>query len=95
MYVTNEKIAEIADNMQPYFELSLHSESSLREISAVAAEELANNGLPTRKSLCIVVAKVALNTWIERIMQRKAAWIEDEYQRECLNTTPTTRGEKQ
>jgi len=74
MFVTDEKIAEIADNLQSAFEVgSLHSQSSIREIAAHAAEELADNGLPTRKSLCFVVAKVALMNWIEMTMQTKAA----------------------
>ena len=74
MFVTDKKISEIADNLQSAFEVgSLHSQSSISEIAAHAADELADNGLPTRKSLCLVVAKIALAHWIETIMQTKAA----------------------
>ena len=74
MFVTDQKIAEMADNLQSAFEVgSLHSQSSIREIAAHAADELADNGLPTRKSLCFVVAKVALATWTETTIQTKAA----------------------
>lgn len=74
MFVTDQKIAEIADNLQNAFEVGpLHSQSSISEIAAHAADELADNGLPTRRSLCLVVAKVALATWIEKTVQTKAA----------------------
>ena len=73
MLVTDKKIAEIASNLQSEFEVgSLHSHSSISEIASHAADELADNGLPTRRSLCLVVAKVALATWIETIMQTKS-----------------------
>lgn len=74
MFVTDQKIAEIADNMQSAFEVgSLHSHSSINTIAEHAADELADNGLPTRPSLCLVVAKVALAAWIETTIQTKAA----------------------
>lgn len=73
MFVKDEKIAEIADNLQSAFEVgSLHSQSKISEIARHAADELADNGLPTRRSLCLVVAKVALATWIETTIQTKA-----------------------
>lgn len=74
MFVTDKKIAEIADNLQSAFEVgSLHSQSSISKIAAHAADELADSGLPTRRSLCLVVAKVALATWTETTIQTKAA----------------------
>lgn len=72
MFVTDQIIAEVADEMQSNFEVgSLHSQSSIGAIARVAQEQLADRGLPTRKSLCFVVAKVALNTWHETIHQVK------------------------
>ena len=72
MYVKPNQIAEIADNMQPLFESGpLHSRSRIGEIARHAAEELADAGLPTRRSLCFVVAKVALATWQETITQAR------------------------
>ena len=74
MFVTDQTIAEIADNLQSAFEVgSLHSRSSISEIANHAADELADAGLPTRRSLCLVVAKVALMTWTETTLQTKAA----------------------
>jgi len=73
MFVTDDKIAEIADNLQSAFEIGLlHSQSKISEIARHAADELADNGLPTRRSLCLVVAKVALATWAEATIQTKA-----------------------
>jgi hypothetical protein len=72
MFVTDQKIAEVADEMQSLFEVgSLHSQSKIGVIARHAEEALADNGLPTRKSLCLVVAKVALMTWHETIHQTK------------------------
>ena len=74
MYVTPNQIAEIADNMQPLFEIgSLHSRSRIGEIARHAAGELADAGLPTRRSLCFTVASVALATWQETIAQTRKA----------------------
>ena len=72
MFVTDKIISEVADGMLNNFESgSLHSRSSIREIASHAKEELADRGLPTRKSLCFVVAKVALMTWHETIHETK------------------------
>ena len=72
MFVTNEKVSEIADNLLSNFEVGdLHSRSSLREIARHARDELADNGLPTRRSLCFVVAKVALANWVGTVDAHK------------------------
>ena len=71
MYVTNEQIIKVAQEMQSYFEFDLHSKSSIEAIARIAQEELAERGLPTRKSLCFVVAKNALTIWQETIHQTK------------------------
>lgn len=73
MFVTNAKIAKVAEQMQPLFEIgSLHSRSRIGEIARHAADELADAGLPTRRSLCFTVANVALATWQETIAQTRA-----------------------
>ena len=70
MFVTDQIIAEVADEMQSLFEVgSLHSRSKIGEIARHAKEALAENGLPTRKSLSVVVAKTALMTWQETVDQ--------------------------
>ena len=72
MFVTDQIISEVADGMLNNFEGgTLHSRSSIREIASHAKEELADRGLPTRKSLCFVVAKVALMAWQEEIHATK------------------------
>jgi len=72
MFVSNDTLAEIADDMQSVFETILHSQSSIREIADVAQEALADRGLPTRRSLAIVVAKMALMRWHATIEVTKA-----------------------
>ena len=72
MFVTDQKIAEVADDLQCHFEVGdLHTRSSVKAIAWKAKEELAEHGLPTRQSLCFVVAKVALATWHETVHQVK------------------------
>ncbi len=72
-FVTEQVINDIADELQSSFECgSLHSKSSIPEIGFRARDELADRGLPTRPSLCIVIAKIALMTWRESIHQVKS-----------------------
>jgi len=71
MFVSDQTITEIASDMQPRFECDLHSQSSISEIARAAREELADRGLPTRKSLSVVIAKVALMTWQSTIFETK------------------------
>lgn len=74
MFVTDEKIAEIAEEILPHFECGdLHSQSKTSEIARHAKEALADNGLPTRWSLCCVVARVAQMTWKEQVIRCQAA----------------------
>ena len=72
MFVTDDMIAEVADDMQTAFHFVLHSQSSIREIADVAEGALSDRGLPTRRSLAIVVAKVALMRWHGTIEALKA-----------------------
>tara|TARA_R110002072_G_scaffold90873_1_gene203107 strand:+ start:566 stop:796 length:231 start_codon:yes stop_codon:yes gene_type:complete len=72
MFVTDQIIAEVADEMQNLFEVGdLHTRSSVKSIAWKAKDALADNGLPTRLSLCFVVAKTALMTWQETVHQTK------------------------
>jgi hypothetical protein len=71
MFVSAETVIEIASDMQSRFEFDLHSQSSISEIARAAREELADRGLPTRKSLSVVIAKVALMTWQSTIFETK------------------------
>ena len=69
MFVSDKTIADIASDMQSRFEFDLHSQSSISEIARAAREELADRGLPTRKSLSVVIAKVALMTWQSTVFE--------------------------
>ena len=71
MFVSDKTIAEIASDMQSRFEFDLHSRSSISEVARAAREELADRGLPTRKSLSFVIAKVALMTWQSTVFETK------------------------
>ncbi len=74
MFVTDKKVAEIAEEILPHFEAGdLHSQSRTSEIARHAKEALAENGLPTRWSLCCTVAKVAQTAWREEIIKCKRA----------------------
>ena len=74
MFVNNKTVKEIALAIQPAFEFgNLYSRSSIREIAQHAREELAERKLPTRKSLCFVVAKLALALWHETIQKTNQA----------------------
>ena len=59
MFVNDKIIAEIAE---------LHSQSNVQQVARFAQQELADRHLPTRKSLAIVIAKVAMTLWQETIL---------------------------
>ena len=60
MFVTEDQVMEIAQDLQSDFlHGNLHSQSSIPSIAQRAREELADRNLPTRKSLCFVIAKQA------------------------------------
>ena len=64
MFVTDKKIAEVAEDLLPLFEVGdLHSRTKVGKIAIHAKEALLEHGLPTRRSLCCVVANVALMTF--------------------------------
>ena len=72
MFVTDEKIAGVAEDLMPLFEIGdLHSRTKIGKIAIHAKEALREHGMPTRFSLCCVVAKVALMFWQEKILQTK------------------------
>lgn len=72
MFVKNYQIAEIANAMQPYFEVgSLHSKSPINQIVPVALEELADRGYPQRRSLAVVISKMAQATWVETMLHTR------------------------
>jgi len=72
MFVTDEKISEVAEDLMPIFRHGdLHSQTRLGEVAIHAKEALQDHGLPTRSSLCFVVAKVAMMFWQEEILKVK------------------------
>jgi|TARA_R110000851_G_scaffold151192_2_gene292294 hypothetical protein len=74
MFVDDKIIAEIAEDLQADFEIGeLHSHSNVQQVARFAQQELADRHLPTRKSLAIVIAKVAMTLWQETILATVAA----------------------
>ncbi len=74
MFVSDKKIAEVAEDLLPLFEVGdLHTQTRVGKIAIHAKEALLEHGLPTRFSLCCVVAKVALMTWQEEVLKTKQA----------------------
>ena len=74
MFVTDKKIAEVAEDLLQLFEVGdLHSRTKVGKIAIHAKEALLEHGLPTRRSLCCVVAEVALMTWQEEVLKTKQA----------------------
>lgn len=68
MFVTDEKISEVAEDLMPIFRHGdLHSQTRLGKVAIHAKEALQDHGLPTRSSLCFVVAKIAMIFWREEI----------------------------
>ena len=74
MFVTDKTISEIAETLQSDFENGdLNSRSNIHQIAKLAQQELLERELPARKSLAVVVAKIALATWRETIFKTKQA----------------------
>ena len=71
-WISTEQASEIAEQVLPHFHFSLTSASSLSEIALVARDHLADAGLPTRQSLCLTVAHLALALWQEETHRTKA-----------------------
>jgi len=72
MFVTDDKIdalsSDIAENCW-----EVTSVSTVRQILPHVIDAMADEGLPKRKSLAIVIAKMALAKWNETIVQTKGA----------------------
>ena len=71
-WIDNDKLIEIAKDMQICFEFNLHSQSTPNEIALVAREYLLDEGLPYPKSVCFLVAKYARMIWIGEMQLVKA-----------------------
>ena len=74
MYLTHDDCQEIAQAIQPAFEVGgLHSQSRLTEIAPRVRDELADNGYTRnvygRKSLVYAIAKMAQAMWIATIQK--------------------------
>jgi len=70
MFVTDEKVNEVAEELLYQFEVGeLHSRCSTGTVARAAMEVLADNGLPLRQSLAFVIAKKAQAAWIEQVHQ--------------------------
>lgn len=63
-WIDNERLIEIAQDMQVCFEFNLHSRSTPNEIALVARQYLIDEGLPYPKTVCLLVAKYARLIWM-------------------------------
>jgi len=71
-YVSTERLMEIAGDMQSCFLVGhLHSRSSKNEIALAAKQYLQDDGLPSRPSVCYLVANYARLIWLGQIQQVK------------------------
>ena len=71
-WVSDERLFEIAEDMQVLFEVgNLHSRSTSGDVAAKAREYLADEGLPTKRSVCFLVAKYASLLWLGKIEEVK------------------------
>ena len=72
MLIPNTRLIEVAQDMQPCFEVGpLHSRSSKNEVAATAREYLQDEGLPHGPSVCYLVAKYARLIWVGEIEKLK------------------------
>ena len=72
MFITPEKIEEISNELLIHFEHNLTSVSRLPEIAETVQQHMADNNLPTRFSLCLVIAKVMKAKWSNRVLRTKS-----------------------
>ena len=64
MFLTTDHIESVATDLLPSFEVgNLNTRTPRRVVAAAAREALADRHLPTRRSLCYVVADVARVMW--------------------------------
>lgn len=63
-WIDNNRLIEIAKDMQVLFEFTLHSQSTPNEIALKAREYLREEGLPYPRSVCFLVAKYARLIWL-------------------------------
>jgi len=84
MFVTDDKIdalsTDIAENCW-----EVTSFSTVGQILPHVIDAMADEGLPNRKSLAIVIAKMTLAKWHESIVQTKAAIAEEIAEEEANN----------
>ena len=71
MFITPQKIEDISNELLINFEFSLTSVSKLTEIADIVQQHMADNNLPTRFSLCLVIAKVMKAKWANRTLKTK------------------------
>ena len=70
-YVTDAQIEEIADALQDHYNFGLISTDPVPKILPYVYDELRERGLPMRRSLAIVIAKVTQAKYYATIMQVK------------------------
>lgn len=70
-YVTDAQIEEIADALQDHYNFGLISTDTIPKILPYVFDELKERGLPMRRSLALVIAKVTKAKYYETITQVK------------------------
>ena len=74
MFLTTDHIESVATDLLPSFEVgNLNTHTPRRVVAAAAREALADRHLPTRRSLCYVVADVARVMWRATIIDTRRA----------------------
>ena len=67
-YVSDQRAYEIACDTLTLFEAgNLHSQSGTRQVAFAVQRTLADEGLNTRWSLCLMIAKQAQAMWLARV----------------------------
>ena len=71
-YISDETAHQIALDMQNCFMFgNLHSQSTIPEIAVRVRDELLDRRITARRSLCLMIAKMALAQWHGTIMLTK------------------------
>ena len=72
MFVSEKVINEIANDVLVMFEVGdWNSRTPVRKMIPGVLDELADRGLPRRRSLAGLIAKVAAATWAETVLATK------------------------
>ena len=73
-YVSNQRAYEVACDTLTLYEVgNLHSQSSTRQVARCVQRILTDEGLNTRWSLCLMIAKQAQVMWLGQVRRTSMA----------------------